>query len=198
MSYLSPQPTELERHPAGLDGALTTLKEAIEGLGWTQGYTFLRAYEQRVVDTVTREVRIQPFVYMGGGEYYNALPNDNLPCTLFFRAAGPETIGVDKAARNSRNVQPLAERPLSLLFWGDLQKIGTDYKADYPYTELIKEEVIKALAPLSCIKSIGSYVDEPFSEVFSGYDLTDPNKHYNRFPYACFRLDLTVTYRVSC
>jgi hypothetical protein len=190
-----PHVKEATRRAVGLDGALQQCLHALEGLGWPLGYTFLRAYEQQTTD-VTGEGRTQPFVHTGQGQYYNALPNDAMPCTVFFRTDGPEVVGLNKDGGKYR--QPLSERPVSLVFWGDLLKIGASYKADYPYTELIKEDFIKVLAPLSCVKEITSYRDEPFGEVFEGYELTNQQRALCRFPLACFRLDFTVTYRAQC
>lgn len=181
----------------GVDAALNALYDAFD-TGWMRGKVFYRARKNTFPNQEGR-MRTLPQVYMGKGEYYNCLPNDNLPATLFFRTDGSERTGLDKArSPSSRATATLAERPLSLVFWADLTRISPGYSGDYIYTEQIKEEFVKTLHALPCVRSVDAFDDSSLEVVFEGYDFPDEKKQYNKFPFACFRIDFTVTFRLKC
>lgn len=192
-----PNNTEARRPDVGLDAALNAL-HAEFNRGWLFGPVFLRAYENTFPGK-QGGLQTSPQVYLGNGQYYNCLPNDNYTHTLFFRTDGPERTNLDKEERRGgRAIVGLATRPLSLVFWCDLTRIGPGYGGDYLYTEEIKEEFIKRLYALPCVKSIEGSEDTSFERVFEGYDMPDEKKQYNKFPFACLRIDFTVAYRLNC
>jgi len=192
-----PEVTEATPTPIGLDIALNALYETFNK-GWLLGMTFRRAYQNTVAGKMGGLVS-SPQVYLGGGRYYNCLPNDNYTHTLFFRTDGPERPNIDKGERRGGRVTAtLSERPLSLVFWCDLTRITPGYGGDYIYTEKIKEDFVKRLYRLSCVKSIESMEDSSFERVFEGYDMPDEKKQYNKYPFACLRIDFTVVFKPSC
>lgn len=192
MSYNNPQVNESPRAAVGLDKALMSLQEKFQAIEWLQGYVYLRAYKNTFPDTKGRDVTV-PEVYTGNGEYQTVLFNDNLPCSLFFYAPEVEKVNFVKP----QNVTLASfDRPVSLLFWCNLEEIQPEYKSDYPYTELIKEELIRVLMKSPHVRQIDEYIDDPVEKVFEEFDL--PNgRQLGKFPWASMRINFKLKYETS-
>lgn len=214
MRYVDPIPTEEERLDVGLDEVLKKIRAKIKAdIPWVGEYVYLRAYTIFTANSETQDQYI-PQVYLGNGEYYDARPNDNIPCSVFFRTNGPVITDFDKTKRGvSASKSLMASRSISLIFWANLERINPDYKSKYIYTEPITREFIRSLKPVMEIQSIDSVYDDNIHDVFEGYTLVvnmldrkpgsssynraprNDRKQYSKWPMASLRIDFTVSYR---
>ena len=214
------QPLPLSTPPdtaAGLDKVIETIRVSMsDNVFWLNGYVYGRARADRQDSGA-----IVPIVYAGGGEYINALPNDNIPAMAFFRAISQETTNFDSERR--RGVAMTLNRDLSLIVWVNLQSLSHNEAGnDYIYTESLKEELYTFLSNRYEVTAIKAFRDESFEEVYDGYSLTTaktdylelPNNSlgksrsqktnlvfeskYMKWPFMAFRIDFTVKYHTSC
>lgn len=186
-------------NPIGLDAAVAELQQSVAGLEYIEK-AFGRAFihkEKRAGKIVTL-----PKVYQGEGEYYNPLPNGNFKGSVFFIAEGSE-----QCEEYNQFEQNVFTRKVGLIFWGNLKEI--DPAKDYIFLEEIKMDILEAIKYCKCFKSYDSYVDERYNEVFKEFSSyisnmsTDNakeeiNTQYLMYPYAGFRMSLTLTYNQPC
>jgi len=189
MSYKNPTVINVPNQ-VGLDAAIAELQTALGTIPYLDK-VFGRAWihkEKRGNKDITL-----PKVYQGKKEYYNALPNGNFKASVFFIAEGDE---------ESKDYSPLENnvftRQVALIFWGDLKRIDKD--KDFIFLEEIKMDVLRAIKYCKCFESYDSYVDERYSEIFKEFrDASDEiNTQYLMYPYAGFRLSLTLIYDQPC
>jgi hypothetical protein len=185
--------------PVGLDTAIVELQRAIAKIPYITA-AFGRARTHK--ETVNGDIVTVPKVYQGEKEYYNPMPNGNFVSSTFIVATGPE-----KCEEYVQNMQNEFERDVAIIFWGDLSQI--DSSKDYIFLEKIKEEVLNAIKYCRCFKSYNSYVDEKYSEVFKEFSTylnsqsrdtsnAEITTQYLMYPYAGFRMNLTITYTQEC
>lgn len=193
MSYQSPVVEEMLSSPVGLDKVLYDLQQSFMDIPWLEGNVFRRAQDNIFKHPGDdNKGSTYPMVYIGGGEYYNAMINDHLPCAVFFRTVGVERIAYEKP--ESSRIIPY-ERTLSLIFWCSLDRINVAYASDYVYTEKIKVEFMEKLAASTHVSQILQYVDGPMQEVFDGYDLPD-TRSLSKYPFAGIRINFNVSYKM--
>jgi hypothetical protein len=131
-----------------------------------------------------------PKVLIGDNEYQNPLPDDNDGVIAFFQAVGPERYG-EYATDEIGDIT----RQIAFTWWGDLT--NTNGRT----LEQIKWEHIERLQRVEYVRSIDSYVDERYQNVFPDF------QHYLRnieqktnwlmAPNSGFRLVFTVSYGQS-
>jgi hypothetical protein len=192
MSNQSPGIQEILSDPIGLDKVLFDLQRSFMEIPWLEGNVFRRAYDNTFKRPGEDKQATYPMVYKGGGEYYNATINDNLPCALFFRTVGVERIAYEKP--DASRIIPY-ERTVSLVFWCSLDRLNVPFKSDGIYTENIKVIFMEKLGLSSHVSQIINYVDEPMEEVFDGYDLPD-TRQLSMFPFAGIRINFNVSYKM--
>lgn len=192
MRYNDPVSGEANRQAVGLDAVLLRLRDSFNQIPWLNGYVFLRAYENKFNDKVEGS-RVTPQVYVGNGEYYEALLNDNLPGCMFFTAIDGEKIIYDKSVKN-RAVSHT--RRMALVFSANLEILATPFSADYIYTEPIKMAFFKQLNAVSDVQTIDMYVDDPVEEVYRGFAVPE-RMNSGKWPFAHIRIEFTVNYKTD-
>lgn len=188
MSYSNPTIPSIAS-PTGLDTVIESIRTALAGLAWLDK-SFGRAWEHKEMDAEGK-VRKLPKVYTGEGEYLNVLPNDNLKAQSFIACRGPE-----EWEQFNRFEGSMKTRKLSVIFWGDLQRI--DPTKDYIFIDILKNQVEDIIKVHPSVQSMDAYYDERAEEVFEGYSLDDVANQYITFPFTGFRLDFTVIYPEEC
>lgn len=192
MPYNNPVSKESPRLDVGLDMVINSLVTDFKAkVGYLKENIFGRAMEFRVPKQGGGFI-IEPRVYFGGKEYYQVLYNDNLPCSMFFRTDGDETI-VFSRGTNDRMIT--YTRQLSLVFWGKLDKMQVSERADYPYTEILKRDFMAVLAKNTNVQQIIRYIDEPIDKVFENYTLEENQRLLGMHPYGCLKIDFVVQYK---
>lgn len=182
--------------PHNLSQAIARVQIALLAqLNWIQPETlFGRVHDQlRTVAGADKPVLL-PMHYDGDGEYRLALPDDTRRSVVFFRAADVEKSDFDRA-RHSDPRRIRATRHVSLYGWVNANKFvdpQTSFPDETGYIELLKTNLKAALKPVGCVIRIGDWQDGPIEEVFRPYDVSSLRGKYDRYPYACFRLELTL------
>lgn len=190
MSYNQPYINTKNPLPIGVEAVIEALRlQLIDGLPWLEK-AFGRAWEFKEESTSGRTIRI-PKCYTESGEYINVLPNDNLVAQCFFQLNGSETYSVFNYAAGS-----MKEVDLSVIFWMNLKRI--DETKDYIFTEELKADVEEVLKNTGYTKELVEWVDERAEDVFIRYDVDDVNTQYLMYPYAGFRVTVTVNYPENC
>lgn len=190
MAYNNPVSMEDPRPNIGLDQVLNSLVSDFNGILWLEDKVFLRAYEIKT-EGVDGKLTTEPQVYMGNGEYYPVLYNDNIPCSMFFRSDGDESIVFNKAIGARIITQ---SRPMSLIFWGIMTRID-EYPGDYIFSEALKRDFFTVLGKNQYVREISRFVDDPLDRVFEGYTIAEEKRHLSRYPYIAVRIDFIVEYK---
>lgn len=195
MSYVSPYINQLNDYIIGVDAPIESIRRSLEQLPWLTK-SFGRAYQFKEVIN-DKQQRI-PKVYAESGEYVNTLPNDtfftkNLAASSFIALKGAE----DYVTFNYENGS-MKKATLSVIFWCNLKLI--DDTKNFIFTELLKNDVEHILKINPYVFEILEWVDEKAEEVFDTYDLQYGNEvlQYLMYPYAGFRVDVTVNYPEAC
>jgi hypothetical protein len=185
MSYANPFIPVLS-NLKGIDKSIEEMRVSVSSLPFIQK-AFGRAYIQRTDDDAKIEY---PAVYTEKKEYYNAMPNDNLLGQSFFKVNQP--IKVDEYGKTGSSF----EAELSLIFWGNLQKI--DGSKDFIFTSELIDKTIAKLQKTSCFMELVEVVDEDAEEVFKGFSLRGTEKHCLMYPYTGFRITFKIGYFQEC
>ena len=186
-------------NPAGLDVAIIELQKAIALVPYIER-SFGRAFIHK--EDINGKTVTLPKVYQGEKEYYNPLPNGNFKATTFIVATGPEEC--EDYVQHGWND---FTRKIAVIFWGNLQEING--ALDYIFLESIKEDLLNAIKFCSCFKSYDGYVDEKYDEVFKEFtsyftsmtrdnNETEIDTQFLMYPFAGFRMNLTLTYSKLC
>jgi len=198
MTYQNPN-IPIIPNPIGFDAAVADLQTAVATVSYIEK-SFGRAFihrEMRAGKMITL-----PKVYQGSGEYYNPLPNGELKASTFILA-----IGEEHCEDYQQYEQNIFTRKVALIFWGNLQLIDPD--KDYIFLEEVKSDIMIAIKESKSFKSYDAYIDERYSEVFREFasyltntardtDTDEINTQYLMYPYAGFRMSLTLTYDQPC
>lgn len=189
MSYTNPNIPAAALSLIGLELAIEEIRNRIATISWLDK-CFGRAYAFLEAGIDSKPITV-PKVYMGGKEYYNCLPNDNLKSQSFFVVEGPETYENYNQFDGS-----IRKASVSLVVWGDLKKINPS--KDYIFTQELISECIKILKIHPMVMEINEIYDEKADKVFSGFDLREVESQYMMYPFAGFRISLTINYDEQC
>ncbi len=184
--------------PYGVDLAVNGLQAAFAAIPWMEK-AFGRAVKRSV--KVDGSARLFPACFIDDGkDFYDMLLIDNYKSFCFFYARDPEAI-VDHV----EYVRNTITRPLSAIFWMNLQEVDTARSDDF--LGKLKSEIIKAVNearyPIGSsndqVKAVTiiDINDEP-ENIYQGFtvDLEETQTIY--FPYRGLRIDFNVTYLEGC
>lgn len=132
------------------------------------------------------KIVLEPLLYQTRGEYYPALPNDSLKAYSFFRKAGARKTGDSTFWFND---------PIDLIVWVDLKAINP--AVDWIYTENLLSDVLEILDEFEEV-NVTTVFDDKVSDIFAGYDLREIKQGLLLYPYAGFRISMTLTYEFAC
>lgn len=178
-------------NPIGIDKAIASIQARLGTLTWL-GKCFGRAWAVQRDDGQGKK-RIEPIVYQGGTEYYPVLPNDALKSYSFFTCPGP---------RNTENYAPnvafgtyFFSDPVSIIFWLNLKAI--DGTKDYIFKEELLQSVLNQLNRDPNV-TVGKVWDDKVEDIFKGFALYPEHRDLLMYPFAAFRIDMTLRYEFAC
>ncbi|GAB3783300.1 hypothetical protein GCM10028818_41010 [Spirosoma horti] len=178
--------------PRTLTEALNRVRDKLVKLTWTdivQGRVALHAEKLAGHD----RPQPKPMVHVGNGEYLDCRPSDLYKSVIFFASKDSEKNEYNQAAPfgHSQNHINRARRAVTLYGWVNLAKLpGYDDNSGFP--EPIKIELKRVLQTVRCVIATGDYADGSITEVFKPFVVSDMDRKYDRWPYACFSLQLTM------
>jgi hypothetical protein len=184
MTYINPQNTSIPT--IGIDGTITVLQAAIGAISWVDK-CFHRAYNFQELPpqggTGTKQV---PKTWEAQNEWYNNLPNDNLPAQAFFYVQGDEDT-IDAGPENL-----LWESDISLIVWVNTSKLVGHTTG--PSLAQEKADVLTVLQASDLVTGIDSIIDKSASDIFDPFDVEDAKNHFTMLPFAGFRVNFRVKY----
>ena len=165
--------------PRTLTEAIDRVRTLLLPLPWSD-QVFGRAHVQQQL----------PRAYVSDGEYVDCRPNDEVRSVVFFYTTAAEKNDFDRSKHNPRHAIR-ARRDVVLIGWVNLESLN-EYASPDGFPELIKKDLKTALKNEPCVVRIGDYQDGVLRDVFKPFNVTALNKKYDQWPFACFRLDLTL------
>ena len=190
--------------PSSLDAALLELSTKL-----LNAFTWLdRAYgkAEKLEEKVDGRKRTYPGLHVGGNEYLQLIPDDNIGNFSFFKAENGDSViwGHSSTSRLSTKI--------SLILWFNFNDVyGSQSAADGKTIDNVKDLILSALTTMYLSKGafeVTEIHDLP-STVYDGYSLvySDPdwigvdrvnleagNLFFMR-PYGCLKFDGILTYR---
>lgn len=204
--FKNPNVTQITA-PVNVEGPIQDIQNAfIAGLPWLEK-CFGRAYpaiKSSQGSFGVNKVLVYPQVWQGVEEnpdgtikpldMFEVLGNDNIKSFAFFKVEDPINLvefvlGGDSVFRAN----------VSIIFWFNLRRI--DPEIDYPFTELLKGQVLRVLETmtLSGYTSINVLrVWEGALNVFRGYDISVLKDQELVYPWGGFRFELEVNFQENC
>ena len=190
-SYANPT-VPIPPNPVFVDVAIAKLQNLLGTIPWLT-HSFGRSY----IKTTNRngEDFKEPWVYKSSGEYYSIEFNDNLQAMSFFEV-GTQSIN----GEFERNTSNFYDVDLGLIVWVNLKKIDATKGASYYFTEELKRDVRNKLTnggSISMKLNINS-IEEDVDSIYSNYSFDQIDKQFFSYPYAGFKLNLTITIDEEC
>jgi hypothetical protein len=112
------------------------------------------------------------YIQKGGQKILDLTPNTKFKSFVFFE-------------KTSYTLNDDNEFNLSLIFWGQLDKI--DSSKEYDFTDEILNEITNVL------KLCGAYnIISTFEDVFSRYNLHNSEKQMFMYPYTAIKIDFSI------
>lgn len=194
--------TPLITLPVNIDRPIQEIQVELAKFGWLQkvfGRSWLAVKSSPGVFKSVKK-KYYPQVWQGFDaegkpmDLHEVLPNDNIKSQAFFKVNDP--INVLEFVLNGNSVM---RANVDIIFWFNLKRIDPDI--DYPYTELLKGQVLRLLSdmlfsPDSSIEVKNIY--EGALNVFKGYDISDIDDQELIYPWGGFRFETEITYREEC
>lgn len=177
--------------PVMLDKAIGVLQDALsERIGWLD-YSFGRA--QRLITERDGRAYYYPAVYIGGDEYLNVLPGQDLGNRTFFVVNDPSVIAI-----NGRRYATISS-PFALVLWCDLRRVFPS--AEERNTEEIKRQILNVLRmatlPSGCSFTI-SKIYERAENIYKDYSIKEIESQFIMQPYAGLRIEGEIKYMEEC
>lgn len=178
-------------NPIDLDLAIQQCQNTIAAVPWLEK-VFARARNIPRKNPQGTTERL-PHIYQSNGEYYPAVPNDALKAFAFFMLSGSRNIP-DHAPR----ISPIyASAPVSLIVWGNLNRIDNATSKDYYFTELLINNVCSQLTK-NTNAQITRVHDEHVRDIWPGYVFDESTLGLLMWPYFSFRVEFTLNYSMIC
>jgi len=178
--------------PRTLTEAIARVGLALQALPWTD-QVYGRAARQDQQGPGQERPQWIPLVHAGDGEYRDCRPNDDHRSVIFFATRENERNDWSQERpgghASGRVIRP--RRAVSIIGWVNLSQLNGAWDDGSGFPELVKVSLKDTLKTLtSCVASIDEYIDEPLSEVYKGFRVSDLDRKYDRYPFACFRQDI--------
>jgi hypothetical protein len=171
----------------GLDAVINKINASLAGVTWLQRQ-FTRAFQ---LPEKRRNAEFRnPRLYIGNGEYFNVISNDELTAYSFMvgkGAAGAE--GVD----NSVTKAVFFSKRLDLIILGRYDFV--DPLRDEIFIEELTEDVLAAISAVGV--RVDSVYNETINEVLEDFDLSEVERDHLYHPRFGIRIELTVNYKNS-
>lgn len=168
-------------NPAGVDVNIETLRIKMETLSWVER-SFGRAVA--LYENPENPIRV-PKIPLGGGEYFNCMPNDTQKAFSFFYPVGAlKPIGDQQPFIKTR----FFSQRVDLYIWANLKRIDS---SDIGLGEKLKENVIQLISDQksTVIEKIWS---DDIQEVYNGWKLDQLGRDLLYWPYYAMRFELTL------
>ena len=187
-TYRDPSNLPTLTNPLGVDLAIQNLQiELSNQLSWLE-YSFGRAYLGREEQEKGKDY-IYPAVYKGNGNYQDGSPNDNLISASFFVVDGDYNYSDYEINEPNK-----MEVPISLIIWGDLEKISPNF--DEHFGSVLLQDVLRTIRNFQEVKVRGVADNE--NDVFSEFSVREENPSLFYYPYFCYRIDLDMAIQEDC
>ena len=149
-----------------------------------------------------------PAIYNGNGEYVSVMPNDNLGNFSWFDIYDPQEVNTLLQSR------PQITFEGALIFWYNLDTIYPDNSV--LHTEEVKAEILNLLTTPGILTTNSTFkitrIYERFENVYkdymperiynnnaySGEGIQSIDKQFFMHPYACLRLEFSLTTKEPC
>lgn len=186
------KPAPKPENPVMIDRVIASIQEElIAKIGWLD-HAFGRS--QKLVTRQNKKDYYYPAVYIGGNEYLNVLPGQDLGNRSFFVVGDPHTIDNFKP----RNYNTISS-PVAVVFWYDLTSIYP--KAKERNTEEIKRQILRVLTEM--VLPEGSRLTlqkiyEQAENIYKEYSIREIDTQYLMQPFAGIRIEGVLTYKEEC
>jgi hypothetical protein len=180
--------------PINLDKIIQRIQVALkQQLDWLE-YSFGRATVGRRVDVSTNREIVYPQVYDGNGGYINVEPTDLYASQAFIQVSGPEfPTDYEKMQHNIYQ----AELEIIFLFDLDLLTQKMEYEYNYRYTEVLKNDIRRAIRGIADINAITAIYEAP-EQVLKGYTYNHLERQTFKHPKGGFKFAVAVSYLENC
>jgi len=189
--------------PVNVDRPIQEMQKALGlGLPWLEK-SFGRAYPAIKTSQGSfgvQKVLVYPQVWQGVRDFkgtilpldmFEVLGNDNLKSFCFFKVEDPVNLVEFVLGGDS-----VFKATVSIIFWFNLRRI--DPAIDYPFTEILKGQVIRILESMT-FAAWGSgqvlRIWEGPANVFRGYDISILKDQELVYPWGGFRVETELTYQ---
>jgi len=189
--------------PVNVDRPIQEMQNALaQGLPWLEK-SFGRAYPAIKTSQGSfgvQKILVYPQVWQGVRDFkstilpldmFEVLGNDNLKSFCFFKVEDP--VNLVEFVLNGDSV---FRATVSIIFWFNLRRI--DPAIDYPFTEVLKGQVIRILESMT-FAAWGSgqvlRIWEGAANVFRGYDISILKDQELVYPWGGFRVETEITYQ---
>jgi hypothetical protein len=192
MSLKNPQGVAYPASRTGIDWVIENIQTAMAGIPWISS-AHTRAWNiPELRDGVPyRNPRIFSGQTGASGEYWNTLYNDEQTALSFCIAVGP---AIPTEELEPTQIPVYWEKRLDLIVLGNYKKI--DASKNYPFSEELAEQVIKALGKTPSVTYANVWTDD-IRDVLDGFDLSEIERDFLYYPAFGLRFELLVTYRVD-
>lgn len=173
-------------NPIGIDYVICQIQSKIysyltEKKGWTSYNSYDRAYINY------NDKQIIPEIYVGNGEYIDALMNDKIKAMTYFIVEDNRSYSNDKNGFNAN---------ISLIFQGNIKSLypSITHRAD---EELHKElfNSLKYAYNSAVIESLKTGVDNVYSSFNFDESFKEKIKNHNIGKYHVCRLDFNINFK---
>jgi len=197
MSYHN-QPVPVITYPVMLDEAIESVQADLANMVWMEKM-FARAWDnlrhEKVQGSIERLANVfsYPSTYIGNGEYYDLLPNDNFKSYGFFKVEGNGEF-LDYDPNTAGNV---ILYNVSAIFWFNLDKIYKALSDDTRFTQILVSDILAILEMSDPVNEIISVLDDT-EEIFAGYSIRDDERQMLRHPYGAIKVNMKLLTRTVC
>lgn len=188
-NYNTPEAPVVE-NPINLDKAITDIQLGLATIPWLKT-SYGRVYK-RATGEINEEVKEEPHVYAGNGEYKKVLANDNFQSHSFIYVIPPERI-IDWEPNQKTQTK---EVDIAIIFWVDLRKI--DPSRNEVFLETLKSDIEGVLNFSGPIQTINRIYDDNVKEVFKEFDVDEMNKELLMYPFKAIRYECQISYETFC
>lgn len=177
-------------HPVLIDRILAHMQDKLAGnIAWLD-HAFGRS--QRLVTMRDKSEWQYPGVYIGGDEYLNVLPGQDLGNRSFFIVSDPAAVDTSQRYIYLRNT-------VGLVCWYDLSTIypaGTERNTEAAKWKIL-DTLDKIIFPAGMRMSITKIYDLA-ENIFKEYSLREIDTQYLMLPYGGVRFEMELIYREEC
>ena len=183
------KPTDVIAGGDGYSEAVERIRAAMEPIPWLEK-AFGRAF--LLPERLNDEVYQYPQVYLGKGEYFNVMPNDQYKSYSWVIGIGAGEIADD-------TIQPfsVADRFIKethVLVYANLQRV--DKTKEYIYTDDLVADVVAALSKVPGF-IIQEYYVESLDDVYGDYTTKEIDRDLLMYPYAGIRIVGDLSYNIK-